>query len=153
MSIAQRPTSGIDAVRAAVAAAIPRGLLAAGRIYLADQGARFDRNAAGGGDWPPLAESTAKRKGSRQILVGPDGPRPSLEPGHPENVLEVVPGPSGPALLAGTRNAVAKFHQAGGRHLPRRGAVAPASVDAARAMLMAVTDEVRRAAVAAVRSR
>jgi hypothetical protein len=78
---------------------------------------RFARNAAGGGDWAPLAKSTLAKKTPRKgILRVSDRLSKSLEPTSKDNVLKDIPR----GVRYGTAVDYAKYHMGPTANRPAR---------------------------------
>lgn len=94
-----------------------QGLRNAAMEYLDFARRRFEANAAGGGGWAPLAESTVKSKGSAVPILEKSGAlHLSLTPGAPGNVIQIV----GLGVEVGTEDRKAALHHFGGGNLPAR---------------------------------
>lgn len=103
-----------------------------GKRYLAFTKRRFQKQSGGGGVWPDLAESTKRqRRGSGQYKILQDKLRSlvkALTIGAPGNLFDIKRGrirvgfggparhPDGFATIAD----IARFHQTGKGHLPKR---------------------------------
>lgn len=112
---------------------------------------RFDTYSKGGGDWAPLAPSTIKArrkgrgKGSPAILKNTGILFAAINPtfsGQPGALQEDIPfgvrvGYGGEARYPGASPAIADiaaFHQAGGRHLPKREIIVDPPITVTEAM-------------------
>lgn len=134
-----------------------------GHRYRAAMQKRFVRFSRGGGDWPPLAESTRRRRmGGRGLGKRGRGKQHArsgkfailrdsgilfntLEPefiGAPGQVQEAVPfgvkvGIGGPAMHKAGKASVAqiaRFHQSGGPRLPKREIIVNAPAETIKMM-------------------
>jgi phage gpG-like protein len=119
------PSAAIAAIRKArqdVRGTVPPGplrdgLLNAGKIHLKFLRRRFLSASRGGGTWKPLAASTLKqKKPNRGILRETDRLVDSLEPGHPDNILQVMPR----GVRVGSKVPYLRFHQFGTGTIPKR---------------------------------
>lgn len=105
---------------------------------------RFKVYSKGGGDWPPLASSTVKRKGHRTILVDSGLLRSAVNTRGAGSLFKIDKKPGGISIDIGGnkkypqgRNRrgqfkkvvsvsdVARYHQEGGAKLPQRKIVVP----------------------------
>lgn len=124
---------GLQAVRRRIKAgqAVDEMYLTWGRRYLAFLREKFRQNRSGGGDWPPLAPSTLKKKtpaprlGILHVLGLIFN---ALRPGQPGNVLRRVRtgiaagiegGPKHPGSGL-TIGQLARIHNDGTEHIPAR---------------------------------
>lgn len=118
---------------------------------------RYRLFAAGGGDWKKLAESTAERKGSEDILIDSGFSYRSLRMDSPSALVVVVVTSNGFNVRAGlsttagthpdARMPVGKLlliHAKGNQNLPKRRVVVPPDSGTQAVMKAVVVEAARR---------
>lgn len=125
-----------------------------GIVYLAEQRRRYRQFSRGQGDWEPLSEEYAERKGSDIILILTSALFNAFAPGAPGNVFKrsrtgIVVGivgegnhPSGDFTIA----ALAQAHHEGIGNLPERPIIAPPTRKTVRRFLVIAQKQVQAAA-------
>lgn len=115
------------------------------KIYLADQQRQFVKKSRGNGEWPPISEKTAKKKGNDLILIQTGKLRNALQLGGAGNFVNFIM--SEMSVVVGfsetqhsknlSYNKLARIHQNGEGNNPVREILEPPSPAALRQMIRA----------------